>query len=95
LERDRDYVLKPQRKMHEIADQWGIPFCDLYRELDVRSFSDALHLTKEGRELAGKRIAECLLNSGLLPGRAALAGEKFYRRATMEAWLMSGVTGAT
>jgi lysophospholipase L1-like esterase len=69
LERDRDYVLKPQRKLHEIADRWGIPFCDLYRELDVRSFSDGLHLTKEGRELAGKRIAECLLNSGLLPDR--------------------------
>jgi len=68
LARDRDYVLKPQRKLREICQGLGIPFLDLYPELDRNSFvSDGAHLGKEGRRQVGRRIATFLVRSNLLP----------------------------
>jgi lysophospholipase L1-like esterase len=72
LARDRDYVLKPQRKLREICEQLGIPFYDLYPEMQADLFSrDGLHLTPEGRKVIGKRIANFLSNSGLLPAKGS------------------------
>jgi len=68
LKRDRDYVLKPQRKLREICERLGIDFYDLYPEMSERSFrEDGIHLTKEGRQLVGQRLAEFLVQSHLLP----------------------------
>lgn len=58
LAKDRDYVLKPQRKLREICARLGLPFYDLYPDLAAPHFiDDGLHLTAEGRRLAGRAIA--------------------------------------
>jgi lysophospholipase L1-like esterase len=69
LKRDRDYVLKPQRKLGEICERLGIVFYDLYPDLNASHFleTDGIHLTKEGREVVGRRLADFLSQSQLLP----------------------------
>jgi len=69
LARDRDYVLKPQRKLREICDRLGIPFYDLYKDLGPADFKpgDDIHLSAQGRRAAGVAIAKFLTTSGLLP----------------------------
>ena len=68
LARDRDYVLKPQRKLREICGRLGIPFYDLYPELNPSLIGpDAIHLTKEGRARAGSLITRFLVEAKLLP----------------------------
>jgi hypothetical protein len=69
LERDRAYVLKPQRKLREICGRLGIPLLDLYGALDpVQDITeDQIHLTGPGRRKAGERTAEFLLAEGLAP----------------------------
>ena len=67
LARDRDYVLKPQRKLKEICARLGIPFYDLYPDLNPSLIGpDAIHLTKEGRARAGSLITRFLVESKLL-----------------------------
>lgn len=68
LERDRDYVLKPQRKIAEICDRLGIPHLDLYPLLDGRSDldQDGIHLSKSGRVNAAGKIARFIREQGLL-----------------------------
>ena len=76
LTRDRDYVLKPQRKLKEICARLGIPYYDLYPDLNASLFdSEALHLTKEGRARAGQLIAEFLVSRNLLRREAAKGSE--------------------
>ena len=76
LARDRDYVLKPQRKLKETCDHLNIPFYNLYPDLNANSFiDDGIHLTKEGRQIVGKRIAAFFADSHLIPD-AANAGAK-------------------
>ena len=59
LARDRAYVLKPQRKLAEICDRLGIPFYDIYPDLNFKLFlGDTIHLTQEGRRIAGGLIAK-------------------------------------
>jgi lysophospholipase L1-like esterase len=68
LKGDREYVLKPQRRIREICERLGIPFYDLYPDLDASMFlPDAIHLTKPGRERVGRRVADFLMASDLLP----------------------------
>lgn len=74
LARDRNYVLKPQRKLKEIAERLSIPFYDLYPDLKAGMFVDGIHLTKEGREVVGQRVAAFLTQSQLLPTEAGARG---------------------
>jgi len=68
LKRDRDYVLKPQRKLGEICERLGIDFYDLYPEMNAGLLKeDGIHLTKEGRQLVGQRLADFLIRSHLIP----------------------------
>jgi len=61
LARDRDYVLKPQRKLREICQQLGIPFYDLYPDMNPGMFvDDGMHLNKAGREAVGQKLAAFL-----------------------------------
>jgi lysophospholipase L1-like esterase len=68
LERDRDHVLKPQRKLTEICGRLGLPCLDLYPLLDGRSDlgPDRIHLTASGRATSAARIARFLLEQGLV-----------------------------
>ena len=67
LARDRDYVLKPQRKLREICHRLGILFYDLYPDLERSHFvEDGIHLKAPGRRVAGQKIAGFLTRSGLL-----------------------------
>lgn len=67
LTRNRAYVLKPQRKLREIAGRVGIPFLDLYPDMSAHMFiGDGIHLTAEGRRITGRRIARFLVEAGLL-----------------------------
>jgi lysophospholipase L1-like esterase len=69
LARDRNYVLKPQRKLKEICDKLKIPFYDLYPVLHPGLFDeDGVHLSPEGRRFAGERIAEFVKRLNLVPG---------------------------
>jgi lysophospholipase L1-like esterase len=68
LERDRDYVLKPQRLLRSLCTRLGIPYLDLYQALDHSSFEqDQIHLTKLGRERAASALASFLRSNRLLP----------------------------
>lgn len=72
LARDRNYVLKPQRKLKEICARLGIPCYDLYPDFNPSLIGrDAIHLTKEGRARAGQLIAQFLLDQKLLPPKSA------------------------
>jgi lysophospholipase L1-like esterase len=67
LVKDREYVLKPQRKLREICMRLGLPFYDLYGDLGAGHFiDDGLHLTAEGRRVAGGALAGFLSKSGLI-----------------------------
>ena len=67
LARDRNYGLKPHRKLREICNRLGIEFYDIYPDLNKDLFmSDGLHLLPEGRQVAGNRIAEYLERRNLI-----------------------------
>ena len=69
LERDRDYVLKPQRRLREICARLAIPYLDLYAKLDVERDleTDGIHLTAAGRRRVGTLAADFLVARGLVP----------------------------
>lgn len=68
LERDRHYVLRPQRRLKEICERRGIPYFDLYPDLKVEMFlDDGMHLSRMGRREVGRQVAKFLKNSKLLP----------------------------
>ncbi len=69
LERDRDYVLKPQRKLLEICERLGIPYLDLYPHLraDRDLLEDGIHLGGEGRRRVGSIVARFLVDRALVP----------------------------
>ena len=71
LARDRDYVMKPQRKLAEICAKLGIPELDLHPFLDPAADldPDRIHLTASGRSKAAAKIAEFLRETNLLPAR--------------------------
>lgn len=67
LARDRDYVLKPQRRLKELCGRLKIPFYDLYPEMNATMFlPDGMHLNSEGRRVVGQRLAEFLAQWKLL-----------------------------
>lgn len=72
LELDRAYTLKPQRKLAEISERLDLVYLDLHaafaRERDLGLFSDRIHLSQVGRELAAREILELLRRESLLPG---------------------------
>jgi len=77
LARDRDHVLKPQRKLKEICGRLSIHYYDLFPDLDASVFTaDAVHLTKQGRERSGQLIAHYLIDQQLVPqGRSKTAAK--------------------
>lgn len=67
LERDRQYVLKPQRKLREICERLSIPFYDLYLEMHPGLFDeDGIHLSPEARRLVGERISRFVTEARLI-----------------------------
>jgi lysophospholipase L1-like esterase len=70
LERDRDYVLKPQKKLGEICERLSIPLLDLHPHLDPTMFlDDGMHLSAAGRKKTGRLLAEFLKSQHLVPPR--------------------------
>ena len=68
LERDRDYVLRPQQQLIRLCENLDIPLLDLYGEFDPSHFlEDQIHLTAAGRTLAAGQIAGFLSESRLIP----------------------------
>jgi len=68
LARDSEYVLKPQRELRSVCSDLGIPLLDLYPDLEPEShmLPDGLHLSGEGRRLVGDRVADFLIEAGLV-----------------------------
>ena len=68
LERDREYVLKPQARLRAICEDLKAPFLDLYPVLNADDFlKDGIHLTAGGRRRTGAAIAEFLTENPLVP----------------------------
>ena len=74
LTADRDYVLKPQRKLQTLCDKYDIPCLDLfpafethYRGQGPRLFRDGIHLGLHGHELATEKLLEFLSEEQLVP----------------------------
>jgi lysophospholipase L1-like esterase len=83
LARDRDYVLKPQRKLREICGRLRLSCLDLYPWLDAaRDLEpDGIHLSGSGRRHVGAITAGFVIDRALLarrikpvPGGAEAAG---------------------
>ncbi len=74
LDKDRDYVLKPQNKLKSICERLKVPYCDLYSKLDKSHFIwDGIHLTSSGRSAVAQEIKEFLTNHRLVPETDSLA----------------------
>jgi lysophospholipase L1-like esterase len=73
LERDRAYVLYPQRRLAEICQRLQIPLLDLYPVLDAdrHLLDDKIHLTPEGRGVVARQVAELLRSGQLLSSSPA------------------------
>ncbi|MHC5064734.1 MAG: SGNH/GDSL hydrolase family protein [Planctomycetota bacterium] len=68
LDKDRDYVLKPQARLREICRKLGVPFLDLYDQLSNDGFiEDGIHLTADGRTKTSAAIAAFLKTNRILP----------------------------
>ena len=69
LERDREYVTMPQRKLAAICERLGIPCLDLFEDLDRdrHLMEDRIHLTAEGRGEVAEDVAGFLVEHGLVP----------------------------
>jgi lysophospholipase L1-like esterase len=63
---DEAYVLYPQRKIHEICEDHGIPILDLtdtvYREGGVTLFRDYLHLNGKGNDVVANELEKNMVN---------------------------------
>jgi lysophospholipase L1-like esterase len=72
LNRDFNYVTKPQRKLREICQKLNIPFLDLFYDLErgEHFIDDGIHLSKEGRRAAAYQIAAFLEEEHLVPRRS-------------------------
>ena len=90
LARDREYVLKPQRRLTAICRSLDIPCLDLYGHLTAEEHfvDDRIHLSRRGRAAAARLIADFLKVNGLLPRRRAGASRPGARNAspTPGAW---------
>lgn len=95
LARDRDYVLKPQRKLREICEREGLPCLDLYPWLEAERDleSDGIHLTGRGRLRVAEITADFLVERGLLARRVKpLPGGA---EGSAGAYVPGGAQGAT
>jgi len=65
LDRDRDYVLSPQRRLRTLCEQRKIPYHDLTEALlaggGPRLFADHVHLTARGNDLVAVEVTRFLL----------------------------------
>ena len=70
LERDRDYVLKPQRLMKQICEETEISWLDMYPVLTEHGgrtrLPDKIHLDETGHDIATGAIYEHLTRNGLV-----------------------------
>lgn len=75
LAKDYEYTTKPQRKLKEICQKLDIPYLDLFNDIDRKKhlLADEIHLTKEGRILVARKIAEFLKENQLIPKRQSTA----------------------
>jgi hypothetical protein len=68
LERNTNYVLKPQRILADVMSDLKIPYLDLYPYLNNDCFvADRSHLTSEGKRRAAEQIAKFLSSEKLIP----------------------------
>ena len=69
LARDREYVLKPQRKLAVICGRFKISCLDLYSQLNRSAHleEDNIHLTKAGRARVAEVLAAFLKAERLVP----------------------------
>lgn len=68
LERDRDYVLSPQRRLRGICDRLKIPMLDLYPVLDESLLErDGIHLKPDAIRIVAEQIAAFLKREQLVP----------------------------
>ena len=71
LAQDRDYVLKPQRKMAAVCAKHDIPLLDLFEALHEGGgpnlFYDKIHLTRAGHRIVSDQLGQRLIEEGLLP----------------------------
>lgn len=70
LEMDKQFLLSPQRRLREICARLGIPFYDLYPDLNAERFRDSIHFDKQGRQIVGERLALFLAQNGAVPRKA-------------------------
>lgn len=77
LQRDYDYVTKPQRKLSAICEDLQIPHLDLFDKIDREKhlLEDQIHLTSEGRIFVAKQIASFLRAENLIPN-SRIAADK-------------------
>jgi lysophospholipase L1-like esterase len=63
---DEAFVLYPQRKIHEICEDYGIPMLDLtgtiYREGGVTLYRDYLHLNGKGNDVVANELERYMVN---------------------------------
>ena len=71
LQRDREYVMTPQRHLRSACEEGAIPLLDLHsafeRAAGVGLFSDGIHLTGEGDKIAFAELRDWLADRRLLP----------------------------
>ena len=70
LERDRDYVLKPQRLMQQVCEGMDVPWLDLYPVLaehgGKQRLPDNIHLDNEGHQVTTDALYRHLVRNGLV-----------------------------
>lgn len=73
LARDEEYTRKPQRRLAEMCARLDIPFLDLHaafrQHRDEGLYTDGIHLTPAGHELAAAELLPFLRRHELLPPR--------------------------
>ncbi len=79
LAEDRDYVLKPQRKMAALCARHDIALLDLFDAFQqaggMSLFYDKIHLTRAGHRIVSDQLAQHLGKEGLVPDREDPAPE--------------------
>jgi lysophospholipase L1-like esterase len=70
LERDRDYTLKPQRRLMEIFARAEAPILDLFpvflSHRDENLYRDGIHLTDRGHRIVADELLKFLKNENLI-----------------------------
>jgi lysophospholipase L1-like esterase len=64
LERDREYTLKPQRRLNEICSRLGVPILDMFPVFSKQPveeiYRDQIHLTEHGHRIVAEELLALL-----------------------------------